>query len=74
MQTAQRCLEAGAKEIYAHATHLVMAGESEARFTKAPIRRVIGSDSYPGRKSTGLIEVYSLAPLIASVIETQLQV
>jgi ribose-phosphate pyrophosphokinase len=74
VQTAQRCLEAGAKEIYAHATHLVMAGESEARFTKAPIRRVIGSDSYPGRKSTGLIEVYSLAPLIASVIETQLQV
>lgn len=74
LQTAERCLEVGAKQVFAHATHLVIAGESMARFRNGPISRVIGSDSYPGRESDDLLDVYSLAPLLAEVIEQHLQI
>lgn len=69
LQTAERCLEAGAKEVVAHATHLVMAGNSIDKFKKGPISRVIGSDSYPGRDGDPFLDVYSIAPLLADVIE-----
>ena len=74
LQTAKRCLEAGAKEVVAHATHLVLAGESMEKFRNGPISRVIGSDTYPGRESDGLLDVYSVAPLLAEVIEHHLQI
>lgn len=74
LQTAKRCLEAGAREVVAHATHLVMAGESMERFRNGPISRVIGSDTYPGRESDDLLDVYSVAPLVAEVIEHHLQI
>lgn len=69
IQTAERCLEAGAKEVVAHATHLVMAGNSIDKFKNGPISRVIGSDSYPGREDDPFLDVYSIAPLLADVIE-----
>ncbi len=72
IQTAECCLDAGAKEVYAHATHLVLAGDAEKKFAASPIGRIIGSDSYPGRESSSLVEVYSLAPLLAEVIEERL--
>ncbi len=73
IQTANRCLEAGARQVVAHATHLVMAGGAEERFRQGPIRRVIGSDSYPGRVSDELFEVYSVAPLLAEMLEEYLE-
>jgi ribose-phosphate pyrophosphokinase len=72
LQTARRCLEAGATEVMAHATHLVLAGDCMERFAQGPISRVLGSDSFPGRKNDGYVEVYSLAPLLAEVIEQHL--
>ena len=72
LQTATRCLEAGAKEVVAHATHLVLSGDSVERFRHGPISRILGSDSFPGRRSDGFISVYSLAPLLAEVIEQHL--
>lgn len=74
LQTAARCMEAGAKEIVAHATHLVMAGDSMAKFRQGSITKVIGSDTYPGRESGDLLDVYSIAPLLAEVIEDQLHI
>ena len=74
LQTAQRCLDAGAKEVFAHATHLVMAGDSMDKFKKGPISRIIGSDTYPGRESGNLLDVYSIAPLLAEVIEEHLHI
>ncbi len=74
IQTANRCLEAGAKEVVAHATHLVMAGDSMEKFRCGPISKVIGSDTYPGRSSDDLLDVYSVAPLLAEVIEQHLQI
>lgn len=74
IQTAERCLEAGAKDVYAHATHLVMAGNATEKFLKGPIVKIIGSDSYPTRETGNLLDVYSVAPLLAEVIEEQLHI
>ncbi len=73
IQTAERCLEAGAIDVAVMATHLVMAGKARERFAKSSISRVIGSDSYPGRQSDELLHVYSLASLLASVIKKDLK-
>ncbi|PHR30164.1 MAG: ribose-phosphate pyrophosphokinase [Desulfotalea sp.] len=72
IQTAERCLEAGATEVVAHATHLVLAGDSIAKLKKGPISRVIGSDTYPGRGGDPFLDVYSIAPLLADMIEEHL--
>lgn len=74
LQTAERCLEAGAKEVVAHATHLVMAGDAVAKFQKGPISRVMGSDTYPGIETNDLMDVYSIAPLLAEIIEDHLHI
>ena len=73
IQTAQRCLDAGAADVVVMATHLVMAGDSRERFEKSPIGRIIGSDTYPGSTSDELLDVYSVAPLLADILERQLQ-
>lgn len=74
LQTATRCLEAGALQVMAHATHLVMAGGAVERFNNSPIAKVYGSDTYPGRVNSELFEVYSVASLLADVVKQQLQV
>ncbi len=74
IQTAERCLEAGARDVLAHATHLVMADNAREKFASSPIRRVIGSDTFPGRESDELLDVYSIAPLLAEVIEDRLHI
>lgn len=73
IQTAQRCLDAGAADVVVMATHLVMAGDSRERFARSPITRVIGSDTYPDRQSDALLDVYSVAPLLAEILEKHLQ-
>ncbi|MFH2122780.1 MAG: ribose-phosphate diphosphokinase [Pseudomonadota bacterium] len=73
IQTAQRCLEAGAVQVAVMATHLVLAGEARERFRQSPIARVIGSDSVPGVKSDELLDVYSVAPLLADIFRRHLK-
>lgn len=72
IQTASRCLDAGAREVYVLATHLVMAGEARARFQDSAIKMVIGSDTYPGVKSDEMVDVYSVVPLIRDALESHL--
>ncbi len=72
IQTAKRCLDAGAVDVYVMATHLVLAGEARARFEDSPIRRVIGSDTYPGVQTDELLDVYSVAPLLAEILLSRL--
>lgn len=74
IQTAERCLEAGATGIAVLATHLVMAGDARQRFLDSSITKVIGSDSFPGRVSDDLLEVYSLAPLLAKILKSYLSI
>ena len=72
IQTAERCMDAGATGIAVLASHLVMAGGARQRFLDNSITKVIGSDSYPGRVSDDLLEVYSLAPLLAKILKGHL--
>ncbi len=65
LQTVDRCYEAGAVDVIVMATHLVMAGNARAKFKEKGISCIVGADTYPGRQSDGLLEVYSVAPLIA---------
>ncbi len=74
IQTAERCLEAGATGIAVLATHLVLAGDARQRFQDSPILKVIGSDSFPGRTNDDLVEVYSLAPLLAKILRNYLMI
>jgi len=74
IQTAQRCMDAGASRVVVLATHLVMAGDARQRFIDSPISQVIGSDTYPGRVSDNLLEVYSVAPLLAKILKSYLRI
>jgi len=65
LQTVERCYEAGAVDVLVMATHLILAGNARDRFSAGRISRIIGADTYPGRQSDDLLEVYSVAPLIA---------
>jgi len=73
IQTARRCMQAGAADISVMATHLVMAGEARKKFIENGITKVIGSDSFPGRESDELLDVYSLAPLLAETLKKYLK-
>ncbi len=70
IQTADRCLDGGAKEVYVLATHLVLSGEARQRFQQSRIVKVIGSDSYPGVQADDLVDVYSVAPLIRKALKS----
>ena len=74
IQTAERCLDAGAIDVVAMATHLVMAGDSQEKFRTSPVSKIIGSDTYPGMESNDLMDVYSVAPLLAEIIEDHLHI
>lgn len=68
IQTAERCLDAGASDVAVLATHLVMSDDARKHFLESSISKVVGSDTYPGRKSDELFDVYSVAPLVARVL------
>jgi len=74
IQTAERCMEAGAVDVAAMATHLVMAGDSLEKFRASPVSKILGSDTYPGRESNDIMDVYSVAPLLAEIIEEYLHI
>jgi len=73
IQTANRCREAGARDVTVLATHLVLSGNAREKFVENGILKVIGSNSYPGRVSDDLLDVYSVAPLIAAILKKRLQ-
>jgi ribose-phosphate pyrophosphokinase len=72
IQTANRCLEAGARDVYVLATHLVLAGDARAKLESSTIKKVIGSDTYPNVASDSLLDVYSVAPQIGEVLKSHL--
>ena len=74
LQTAERCMDAGAAGIVVLATHLVMAGDARQRFIDSSITKVIGSDSFPGRVSDDFLEIYSIAPLLAKILRNYLNI
>lgn len=65
LQTVDRCMEAGAINVMIMATHLVLPEGTRSRFREKGIDRIIGTDTYPGREPDDLLDLYSVAPLIA---------
>lgn len=74
IQTAQRCREAGAVDVLLAATHLILAGDAREKFKAHGIERIIGTDSYPGAESDELLDVHSVAPLVARWLTRQLRI
>lgn len=74
IQTSQRCRDAGATDVILFATHLVLAGESRQRLQESGIQKIIGADTFPGRTSDDLLDIYSVAPLLAKAISKQLRI
>ncbi|ADW17084.1 ribose-phosphate pyrophosphokinase [Desulfobulbus propionicus DSM 2032] len=69
LQTVDRCYQAGAVGVMVMATHLVLAGNARERFLEKGIGCIIGADTYPGRESDDLLQVYSVAPVIADELK-----
>lgn len=74
LQTVDRCYDAGAVNVMIMATHLVLSGESREKFKGKGIERIIGSDTYPGRQDDELLDIFSVAPLIAEELNHYLRV
>jgi ribose-phosphate pyrophosphokinase len=69
LQTVDRCYQAGAVGVMVMATHLVLAGNARERFIDKGINCIIGADTYPGRASDDLLQVYSVAPVIVEELK-----
>ncbi len=69
LQTVDRCYQAGAVGVMVMATHLVLAGGAREQFVAKGINCIIGADTYPGRESDDLLQVYSVAPVIAEELK-----
>lgn len=74
IQTAERCRQAGAEDVMVLATHLVLCGEARQRLQQVRIQKVLGTDTYPGVSSDGLLDIYSVAPLVAAELMRHLRV
>jgi ribose-phosphate pyrophosphokinase len=70
LQTVDRCYQAGAIGVMVMATHLVLSGNARERFVEKGIGCIIGADTYPGTVSDELLQVYSVAPVIADELKS----
>ena len=70
LQTVDRCYQAGAVGVMVMATHLVLAGNARERFIEKGIGCIIGADTYPGTVSDDLLQIYTVAPVIADELKS----
>jgi len=68
IRSAETLKEAGAKEIYACATHAVLSGDALDRIEKSPISRVVVTDTIPAKRKSKKMKVLSIAGLFAEAI------
>lgn len=68
---SQALMDAGAKEVYACATHPVLSGPAIERLDKSPIKKVIVTDSIqlPEEKQIDKLTQVSVGPLIGDAIK-----
>ena len=64
-------MDAGAKEVYACATHPVLSGPAIERLDKSPIKKIIVTDSIqlPEEKQIDKLTQVSVGPLIGDAIK-----
>ena len=71
VQAAQAYVQAGARSVYAAATHLVLPDGAVERLEAAPLQRVLGADTHPRHLAVmgrPRFEVISVADLFADVV------
>ncbi len=73
LQTIDRCYEAGAVNVMVMATHLVLSGEARRNFQARGIDRILGSDTFPGCRNDDLLDLFTVAPLIAGELQHYLR-
>jgi ribose-phosphate pyrophosphokinase len=69
IRSAETLKVAGAKEIYACATHAVLSGDALDRIEKSPISRVVVTDTIPAKRKSKKLRVLSIAGLFAEAIQ-----
>jgi len=74
LQTVDRCYDAGAVDVMIMATHLVLSGQALEKFRAKGIKRIIGSDTCPDRQSDDLLDIFSVAPLVAQELQHYLRI
>ncbi len=70
-QAVDSLMRNGAKSVIAVATHALFSGPAISRLTECGINKVLVTDSIPLKdqvQNTGLIEIVSVAPLVAEAI------
>ena len=70
MSAAELLIERGAREVWAVATHGVLSGPAIERLAKAPIERVVLTNTIPlpADKRLPKIEVLSVAKILADAL------
>jgi ribose-phosphate pyrophosphokinase len=70
-QAAYAMQEAGARDIYACATHAVLSGTATEKIRQAPFKRVLITDTipFPDPKNLGKFEIISVGHLLAEAID-----
>jgi ribose-phosphate pyrophosphokinase len=71
VQAAEVCLENGASEVYAAATHAVLSGPAIERLSLSPIREIVVTNTVPvpQEKAIDKITVLSIAALLGESIQ-----
>lgn len=65
---AEALKEAGAKEIYACATHPVFSGDALERLEASVISKLVVTDTFPARRESDKLQILPVAPLFADAI------
>jgi len=68
IRSAESLKEAGAKEIYACATHPVLSGNALDRLEESPISRIVVTDTIPVARKSKKLRVLSVADVFAEAI------
>jgi ribose-phosphate pyrophosphokinase len=68
IKAAEKLKEAGAKDIYACATHAVLSGDALERLEKSPISKVVVTDTFPVSRKSEKLQILSIAELFSEAI------
>jgi ribose-phosphate pyrophosphokinase len=68
IRAAEKLKEAGAKNVYACATHAVLSGDALERLENSMIAKLIVTDTFPPRRKSDKLQILSIAGLFAEAI------
>ncbi|MGQ0720839.1 MAG: ribose-phosphate diphosphokinase [Candidatus Eiseniibacteriota bacterium] len=68
IRAAEKLKEAGAREIYACATHGVLSGDALDHLERSAISKVVVTDTFPSRRESEKVQILPTADLFAEAI------